>query len=111
MRLENRTGTILQILATYKNGEKVDTLLGANESAYYGDLKKGESLKIISQENGTATITMSEDEIFWEVSSKENDDVVKACGNTDNFLHLQDITVGNWWERHLNGISIQVTYQ
>ncbi len=109
MRLENRTADILQVVSIDKKGREYKSQLEANQEAYYGDMDKGEILKITSTDGGSATIIMAEDEEFYEECCDV--DVSETCAHFDNILQLQDTTVGKPRERFRNSICIRITHK
>ena len=106
MHLENRTGTNLKV-TVIELKDTYDITLKKGESAYYGDLKKKDVLKITSQQ-GKATILMSEDELFFEGTDV---DFVESNVQSEGLLQFEEMFVGSsrTFSRHLNGISIRIT--
>ncbi len=107
MRLENRTGVTLEV-TTVTPKESYKNILKKGESAYFGDFKKNESLKIKSPK-GTATIFMVEDELFWE--NTDEDFIKDETLQSDGLLQFEELSghVTKRWYRHLNGIALRVT--
>lgn len=108
MLLRNRTDTALEVtIVTLKETEGPFTL-EMGESAYFGDFKEGESLKVNSS-NGSATILVTESELYWE--NTDDDFISEESIQSDGSLQFEEefTSSSHSWSRHLNGICIRVT--